>query len=86
MSASFDLAVFVDTPTVELLNVAKKSDLLDVAKQYYVKEIKPSMRKHEVNNILIRYFVDEEVFDANALDSISEVAISSSNEFEMLKL
>ena len=53
---SFDLDKFTAEPSVELLNLGKKTDLLNLAK-HYKSEIKSSMRKHEIKNILVQYFV-----------------------------
>ena len=55
---SFDLDKLTAEPSVELLNLGKKTDLLNLAKHYKLSEIKSSMRKHE-----IQYFVDEEIFN-----------------------
>ena len=67
---SFDLDKFTAEPSVELLNFGKKTDLLNLAKHYKLSEIKSSMRKHEIKNILVQYFVDEEIFNENALSLI----------------
>ena len=81
---SFDLDKFTAEPSVELLNLGKKTDLLDLAKHYKLSEIKSSMRKHEIKNILVQYFVDEEIFNENALSLIVHVqSVSSSKELEL---
>ena len=68
---------------MELLNLGKKTDLLNLAKHYKLSEIKSSMRKHEIKNILVQYFVDEEIFNENALSLIVDVqSVSSSKELE----
>ena len=54
---SFDLDKFTAEPSVELLNLGKKTDLLNLAKHYKLSEMKSSMRKHEIKNILVQYFV-----------------------------
>ena len=64
---SFDLDKFTAEPSVELLNLGKKTDLLNLAKHYKLSEIKSSMRKHEIKNILVQYFVDEEIFNEKEL-------------------
>ena len=80
---SFDLDKFTAEPSVELLNLGKKTDLLNLAKHYKLSEIKSSMRKHEIKNILVQYFVDEEIFNENALSLIVDVqSVSSSKELE----
>ena len=81
---SFDLDKFTAEPSVELLNLVKKTDLLNLAKHYKLSEIKSSMRKHEIKNILVGYFVDEEIFNENALCLIVDVqSVASSNELEL---
>ena len=81
---SFDLEKFTAEPSVELLNLGKKTDLLNLAKHYKLSEIKSSMRKHEIKNILVPYFVDEEIFNEKALSLIVDVqSVSSSKELEL---
>ena len=81
---SFDLDRFTVEPYVELLNLGKKTDLLNLAKHYKLSEIKSSMRKHEIKNILVQYFVDEEIFNENALSLIVDIqSVSSSKELEL---
>ena len=81
---SFDLNKFTAEPSVELLNLGKKTDLLNLAKHYKLSEIKSSMCKHEIKNILVQYFVDEEIFNENALSLIVDVqSVSSSKELEL---
>ena len=81
---SFDLDKFTAEPSVELLNLGKKTDLLNLAKHYKLSEIKSSMRKHEIKNILVQYFVDEEIFNENALSLIVDIqSVSSSKELEL---
>ena len=67
---SFKLENFVATPSMELLNLAKKTDLLNIADHYALTSVKPSMLKHEIKNILIKFLVDEEILDPSALSSI----------------
>ena len=54
---SFDLDKFTAEPSVELLNLGKKTDLLNVAKHYKLTEIKSSMREHAIKNILVQYLL-----------------------------
>ena len=70
---SFDLDKFMVEPSVELLNLGKKTDLLNLAKHYKLSEIKSSMRKHEIKNISVQYFVDEEIFNENALSLMVDI-------------
>ena len=67
---SFKLSDFAASPSQELLDLAKKSDLLDIADHYGLPNIKKTMLKHEIKNILIQFFVDEEIFDSSATSQI----------------
>ena len=92
---SFILSDFTATPSQELLDLAKKSDLLDIAEHYELPNVKRSMLKHEIKNILFHFFVDEEIFDSSAKSPIRvtqtdlqlrELEIKSQIEIEILKL
>ena len=67
---SFKLSDFTASPSQELLDLAKKSDLLDIADHYGLLNVKMTMLKHEIKNILIQFFVDEEIFDSSATSQI----------------
>ena len=67
---SFKLENFVAAPSMELLNLAKKTDLLNIADHYGLTSVKPSMFNHEIKNILIKFLVDEEILDPSALSSV----------------
>ena len=54
---------------MELLNLAKKTDLLNIADHYALTSVKPSMLKHEIKNILINFLVDQ-ILDQSVLSSI----------------
>ena len=45
---SFDLNAFITAPSQELLNLAKKSDLLDIAAHYELTAVNKSMLKQEI--------------------------------------
>ena len=92
---SFKLSDFIAAPSQELLDKAKKSDLLDIADHYGLSNIKTSMLKHEIKNILIQFFVDEEIFYSSATSQIlvtqtdlqlRELEIKRQIEMEKLKL
>ena len=67
---SFKLENSVAAPSMELLSLAKKTDLLNIADHYALSSVKPSMLKHEIKNILIKFLVDEDILDPSALSSI----------------
>ena len=92
---SFKLENFVAAPSMELLNQAKKTDLLSIADHYALTSVKPSMLKHEIKNLLIKFLVDEEILDPSALSSIlitqtdlqlRELEIQRQIQLEKLKL
>ena len=63
---SFDLNTFIAAPSQELLNLAKKTAMLDIAAHYELTTVKRSMLNHEIKNILIQFLADEEIFDSSA--------------------
>ena len=92
---SVKLSDFTASPSQELLDLAKKSDLLDIADHYGLPNIKKTMLKHEIKNILIQFFVDEEIFDSSATSRIlvtqtdlqlRELEIKRQVEMEKLRL
>ena len=92
---SFKLENFVAAPSMELLNLSKKTDLLNIADHYALTSVKPSMLKHEIKNILIKFLVDEEILDPSALSSVimtqtdlqlQELEIQRQIQLEKLKL
>ena len=92
---SFKLENFVTAPSIELLNLAKKTDLLNIADHYALASVKPCMSKHKIKNILITFLADEEILDPSALSSIlitqtdlqlRELEIQRQIQLEKLKL
>ena len=92
---SFDLGNFIAAPSQELLDSAKKTDLLDIADHYGLPNVKKTMLKHEIKNILLQFFVDEEIFDSSATSQIlvtqtdlqlRELEIKRQLEIEKIKL
>ena len=67
---SFDLGNFITAPSQELLDSTKKSDLLDIVDHYGLPNVKKTILKHEIKNVLIQFFVDEEIFDSSATSQI----------------
>ena len=67
---SFDKDSFVSDPSQEKLNLAKKTDLLNLASHYGLSET--SMRKQEILNSLVRYFVEDDILVDAALHWIKE--------------
>ena len=91
----FDLQAFIAAPSQELLNLAKKSDLLDIAAHYEVPSVNKSMLKQEIKNMLVQFLVDKEILDFSALSLVlvtqtglqmQELEIQKQIELEKLRL
>ena len=92
---SFDLQAFLATPSQELLNLAKKADLLDIAAHYEVPSVNKSMLKQEIKNILVQFLIDKEILGSSALSLVlvtqtglqmQELEIQKQFELEKLRL
>ena len=92
---SFDLQAFIAAPSQELLNLAKMSDLLDIAAHYELTSVNKSMLKQEIKNSLVQFLVDMEILDSSALSLVlvtqtglqmRELEIQRQIEFEKLRL
>ena len=92
---SFDLQAFITAPSQELLNLAKKSDLLDIATHYELTTVNKSMLKQEIKNILVQFLVDNEIHNSSALSLVlvtqtglqmRELEIQKQIELEKLRL
>ena len=62
--------IFTASPSQELLDLAKKSDLLDIADHYGLLVVKKTIFKHGIKIILIQFFMKEEIFDSSATSQI----------------
>ena len=62
--------IFIAATSQELLDSARKSDMLDIADHYGLPNVKKTMLKLEMKNNLIQFFVDEEIFDSSAISQI----------------
>ena len=92
---SFDLQAFITAPSQELLNLAKKSDLLDIAAHYELTTVNKFMLKQEIKNIFIQFLVDKEIHDSSALSLVlvtqtglqmQELEIQRQIEFKKIKI
>ena len=86
---------FIAAPSQELLNLAKKSDLLDIAAHYELTNVNKSTLKQEIKNILVQFLVDKEILDSSALSFVlvtqtglqmQELEIQKQIELEKLRL
>ena len=54
---SFDIQAFLAAPSQELLNLAKKSDLLDISAHYELTTVNKSMLKQEIKIFWSNYWL-----------------------------
>ena len=69
---TFDIEKFVASPTQEELISLKKDELLMIAKYYKLEDIKRSMRKAAIYNSLLRYLVEQGIFEDSVLEFLEE--------------
>ena len=81
---AFNPSKFVEEATWESFNALTKPKLVDLAKYCEIQEVKASMRKQQIKNLLIDYFVDDEIFEEKYLDKKKE--IHSSDDETLLKI
>ena len=74
---TFDIEKFVALPSQEELISLKKDELLTIVKYYKLEDIKRSMRKAATYNSLLRYFVEQEIFEDSVLEFLEETEIGS---------
>ena len=55
MSFSLENFVAASYIVLEPLNLAKKTDLLNIVDHYVLTSVKPFVLKHEIKNILIKF-------------------------------
>ena len=79
---TFTLEAFVEEPTLQAINLLKKSQLLEVA-NYYKVEVNSSQKKSEVKQVLIDYLIDEEIIPE---DDVSNANITDENTLELRHL
>ena len=80
---AFNREEFIKDPTAEQIQLAKKSDLLTIGQELEL-EVKRSMRKQELLNILILHYIEEGIFEETAEALIKDVPATS--ELQKLQL
>ena len=60
----------LDKTSKKLLNLAQKSDLLDITAHYELTTVNKSMLKQEIKNIFVQFLVDLEIFYSSALSLV----------------
>ena len=85
---TFELSEFVSefetNPLVDHVHKLKKSELLSVCQHYGV-DVKASMKKGDIKQLLIEAFVDENLLPESTLESVQN-AVSSDVELRKLEL
>ena len=87
------LEQFLASPCQEVFMQLTKQDLLQLAKHYNLSDVKISLKKQRICNILVEYLIQQEIFDdtASALieeeDDDNDAKIAALKyQFEMQKL
>jgi hypothetical protein len=88
------LEQFQASPSQEVYMQLTKQDLLQLAKHYNLTDVKISLKKQRISNILVEYFIQQEIFDDTASALIQEEEEDSNNtklaeikyQFELQKL
>ncbi|KAJ8049865.1 hypothetical protein HOLleu_02790 [Holothuria leucospilota] len=79
----FNLDKFVASPSVEELDLLKKSEIVKVAKHYGI-EFQPLMRKDEIKRYVLEYLVDESILPSTVLETA--ITVPTDNTFELKRL
>ena len=80
---SFNLEEFISSPTVEEINTLRKTDLLTIAHHYKLGATSATT-KGQVKQMILQYFVDEEIFRDTTVVS-AEQGITTGEELLELK-
>uniref|UniRef100_T1HQU6 SCAN box domain-containing protein n=1 Tax=Rhodnius prolixus TaxID=13249 RepID=T1HQU6_RHOPR len=88
----FDLLKFQTSPSLEMLNTAKKDDLIEIVNLFEIPLVKSSMKKCEIKDRLIQFFLDKNIFEINTTESVdhestfSELDCSNKDRLELCRL
>ncbi|CAI9719156.1 Hypothetical predicted protein [Octopus vulgaris] len=74
---------FNEFSSVEQLRIFKQSELLLLAKHYYLDEVKSVIKKKEIFKVVLEHLVDEEIFEDLVLSLLKS---EKTEEFELRKL
>ena len=81
---TYNLETFVKEPTLRVVNVLKKSQLLEVA-NYYKLEVDNSQKKSEIKQLLIDHLIDEEIIPEDEVAQTS-ANVTDENTLELRRL
>ena len=82
---SFNLEEFISSPTVEEINTLCKTDLLTIA-QHYKLGTTSATTKAQVKQMILQYFVDEEIFPDNTIVSAEQGTMTGEELLELKRL
>ena len=72
---TFDVEKFVASPSQEEFISLKKDELLMIVKYCKLEDSKRSMRKAAIYNSLLKYFVEQEVFEDSVFEFLEETEV-----------
>ena len=81
---TYDLETFVKEPSLWVVNLLKKSQLLEVANHYKL-EVNNSKKKSEIKELLIDHLIDEEIIPEDEVEQTS-VNVTDENTLELRRL
>ena len=82
---SFNLEEFISSPTVEEINTLRKTDLLTIA-QHYKLGATSATTKAQVKQMILQYFVDEEIFPDSTIVSAEQGTMTGEELLELKRL
>ena len=80
----FNLEAFMKEPTLWVVNLLKKSQLIEVANHYEL-EVNGSKKKGEIKRLLIDHLIDEEIIPEDEVD-ITSIQGTDENMLELRRL
>ncbi|XP_072899713.1 uncharacterized protein [Hemitrygon akajei] len=82
-----DVDEFIENPTLEVLEAATKSELINIVKGLNLAEVRLSLKKRKVRRAITQYYIVKNVFSAEVLENIPEkVPASGTAQLELEKL
>lgn len=83
---SFNFEEFFQNPSIQLLEKAKKDELVEIGKHFEISNIKTSQRKVMIRNVIIEHLVSKGIFTAEALEFKQKVEAAEALQMHELEL
>ena len=83
VTMAFEVEGFLKSPSLEVLNSLKKSDLKLLSDHFEI-ITKSSMRKHEIKKLVLEHMVDENMLDESCLEEFQADKSDTSDSSEVL--